>query len=76
MPRHLRSVDDDGNVPPEKDGDLAVVIEDLEIAHGHVVEARAEAIELPERVVELDDALMVADAAVAKALQQAHRAKP
>ena len=76
MPRHLRPVGDDGHVPPEKDGDLGVVVEDLEIAHGHVIEARAEALELPEQHDELNDALMVADAAVTKALRHAHQAKP
>lgn len=72
--RHLRSVGDDGRVEPENDGDLGVVVEDLEIAHGHVVEARAEAGALTEQHDGLNDALTAADAAVTKALLQAHRA--
>lgn len=76
MPRHLRPVGDDERQPPEQDGDIGVVIEDLEIAHGHVIEARAEASAMPDEHPELHDALYVADAAVTKALRQAHKAKP
>jgi hypothetical protein len=71
--RHLRPVGDDERMA-DKTGSLPVVIEDLEVAHGHVVEAQAEAAEVPGDVVELIDALHVANDAVTKALQQAHQA--
>lgn len=45
--RHLRPVGEDERAP-EKAGSLAVVIDDLEVAHGHVVEARAELAECPQ----------------------------
>lgn len=60
----------------EQPGNVATVIEDLEVAHGHVVEATAEAKAVEPTPVELVDALYVADAAVAKALRAAHKAKP
>jgi len=61
-----------------KDGSITTLIADLEIAHGHIVEARAEAAACPGDELELSDlgdALLVADAAVQKALRHAHRAK-
>jgi len=76
MPRHLRPVGEHERAG--KDGDINVVVEDLEIAHGHIVEARAEAQACPGDELELSDlgdALLVADAAVQKALRHAHRAK-
>lgn len=72
--RHLRPVGDDERMP-EKTGSLAVVIEDLEVAHGHVVEAAAETAECPDMTESLVDALVVADAAVTKAIEQAHKAR-
>jgi hypothetical protein len=71
MPRHLRPVGDDERMP-DKNGSIPVVIEDLEVAHGHVVEAQAEAQEVDGDTVELLDALHVANAAVTRALKTAH----
>ena len=63
---------DDGDEQP---GSINSVVEDLEVAHGHVVEAKAEAEACEGPPIELVDALLVADAAVTKALQHAHREK-
>jgi hypothetical protein len=71
---NLRVVGGDERMP-DKTGSLGVVIEDLEVAHGHVVEATAEAAECPEDTEQLVDALFVAEAAVTKALRAAHEAR-
>lgn len=73
--RHLRPVGEDERMS-DPTGSLPVVIEDLEVAHGHVIEAHAEAQECAGPPVELIDALQVAEAAVTKALRAAHEAKP
>ena len=70
----LRVVGGDERMP-DKAGSFAVVVEDLEVAHGHVVEATAEAAECPGDTEQLVDALFVAEAAVTKALRAAHRAR-
>lgn len=75
--RHLRPVGPDERMP-ELTGSVATVIDDLEIAHGHIVEARAEVVECAgdeQELSDLGDALLVADAAVTKALRHAHMAK-
>lgn len=73
--RHLRPVGEGERAGDDDDvGSLGAVLDDLEIAHGHVVEATAEAAACRGDVVELVDALYVADAAVTKALQAARKA--
>lgn len=73
--RHLRPVGPDERMG-EKTGSLPVVVEDLEVAHGHIVEAAAEAGECAGDVTELVDTLIVAEAAVTKAIRAAHKAQP
>lgn len=70
----LRAVGPDEREPP-KDGSLDTVVEDLEVAHGHVVEATAETHECPGDVEELAGTLFVAEAAVSKALRAARKAR-
>lgn len=72
--RHLRPVGPDERSDTEQPGSIPVVIEDLEVAHGYVIEAKAEAVELTPPAVELVDALRVADDAVDRALRAAHHA--
>lgn len=69
--RHLRPVGDNERVG-ENAGSMPTVIEDLEVAHGHIIEATAEAAECDGQVDELVDTLIVAEAAVQKALREAH----
>lgn len=71
---HLRPVGPDERAP-EKEGSLETVVEDLEVAHGHVVEAIAEAAEVPGDTDDLAGRLLIAEAAVTKALHAAHRAQ-
>lgn len=73
--RHLRPVGPDERMP-DKAGSLSTVVDDLEVAHGHIVEATAEAAECPGDMVELVDTLIVAEAAVMKAIRAAHKARP
>lgn len=72
--RHLRPVQE-GERAGDPPGDVATVIEDLEVAHGHVVEAQAEAaaIEPTGSAEELEGALFVAEAAVGKAIKAARK---
>jgi hypothetical protein len=60
---------------PVPDGDLQAVLDDLEIARGHLIEATAEARECEGDVVELVDQLLVAEDAVTKAQRTARIAK-
>ena len=70
--RHLRPVGDHERVGHNA-GSMPVVIEDLEVAHGHIIEAAAEAAECDGQVDDLVDTLIIAEAAVQKALREAHQ---
>lgn len=66
--KHLRPVGDDERMP-EKAGSIAVVLEDLGVAHGHVIEARAELVECAHPAVFTVDAeLMLVEAKIAAAI--------
>jgi hypothetical protein len=68
--RHLRPVGDDERMP-EKSGSLQVVVDDLEVAHGHVVEACAELAECPEDTTGLLVVLMGVEKDLGRCLQAA-----
>jgi hypothetical protein len=64
----LRVVGDDER-QPEKAGSIAVVLEDLGIAHGHVHEARAELVECDHPAVPtIAHELMLVEAKLAAAM--------
>lgn len=72
--RHLRPVGRDERTDAAQPGSIPVIIEDLEVAHGYVVEAAAEAGEVDPPADALVDTLIVANSAVNQALRAAHEA--
>lgn len=68
--RHLRPVGDDERAP-EMDGKMSIVVDDLEVALGHVTEACAELAHVPEDTSGLLVTLMVVEETLTRALTAA-----